>query len=407
MVEEGVEDVIVPAGPSESGSDSGAGPYNRSVAPFMLNRVILALCWLGFFVAGVLSISSLFGLSVPCGTSMGCETVANHPTSKLFGSIPVAYLGLAGYLILAIVATLRAQASGEQWRKLSLAGLVLSGLGAGYSFYLTYVSLSIIHARCNWCLTSALTMIVLFLLHGVLHHLGAPAEPAKPKLDFLIAGTGLLLALGLIGFQMQRMQKSIDWATDGVNFNLVTESDIIPEAAKVRGPENAKVTIIEFADINCPACRRAVPDLKDILNQHNGKIKMAFRHIPLHMLPGHETSIEAAMIAEYAATKGKFWEFMDLAFDSTNDQRIKSVNGLFTIAEEAGLDRNEIQKLVTKMDDALLDRVNRDMVLGTQSMAILSTPTFIVLAEGAPPKAVSINRLAGVLEQEPYASLLK
>jgi len=373
----------------------------------MLNRVILALCWLGFFVAGVLSISSLFGLSVPCGTSMGCETVANHPTSKLFGSIPVAYLGLAGYLILAIVATLRAQASGEQWRKLSLAGLVLSGLGAGYSFYLTYVSLSIIHARCNWCLTSALTMIVLFLLHGVLHHLGAPAEPAKPKLDFLIAGTGLLLALGLIGFQMQRMQKSIDWATDGVNFNLVTESDIIPEAAKVRGPENAKVTIIEFADINCPACRRAVPDLKDILNQHNGKIKMAFRHIPLHMLPGHETSIEAAMIAEYAATKGKFWEFMDLAFDSTNDQRIKSVNGLFTIAEEAGLDRNEIQKLVTKMDDALLDRVNRDMVLGTQSMAILSTPTFIVLAEGAPPKAVSINRLAGVLGQEPYASLLK
>ncbi len=299
-----VEDDIVPAAPVPSGFESAPATYNPSVAPLLLNRVILALCWLGFFVAGVLSISSLTGLTVPCGTSMGCEIVASHPSSKLFGMIPVSYLGLLGYVALVVVAVLRAQSSGEKWRKLSFVGLLMSGLGAGYSFYLTYVSLAVIHARCNWCLTSAGTMIALFLLHGWLYHISPPEAPAKPKLDFTITGVGLMVALGLIAFQMQGMQKAVDEAVRPVSFAMVSEDDIIPDKSKVRGPDNAKVTIVEFADINCPACRRSIPELKEITTKYNGKIRFAFRHIPLHMLPGHETSIEAAMIAEHAAMEG-------------------------------------------------------------------------------------------------------
>ncbi len=98
---------------------------------------------------------------------------------------------------------------------------------------------------------------------------------------------------------------------------------------------------------------------------------------------------------------------MDAAFDSSNDQRIKTVNGLLTIAEEAGLDSAALRKMIVNADDKLISRVNEDMVLGTQSMSIMSTPTFVVLAEGVQPKAFSINRLKQAMEEEPYKSLLK
>lgn len=402
-----MEEDIVPAGPGESRFKSASQTYNREVTPFLLNRVILAFCWLGFFVAGVLSISSLTGLTVPCGTSMGCEIVAAHPTSKLWGVVPVSYLGLFGYAALAVLALLRAQASGTKWNKLSMIGLVLSGIGAGYSIYLTYVSFAIIGARCMWCLSSAGTMILLFLLHGWMHQSATPSEPGSAKLDWLIGGTGLLVALGLIGVQMQGMKEAIDRGAANVSFSTVTEKDIIPDESKLKGPADAKVTIVEFADINCPACRRSAPMLKEIIAQHNGKLRVGYRHIPLHMLQGHETSIEAAMIAEYAATQGKFWDFVDAAFDASNDNRVKTVNGLLNIAGDIGLDREEARKKIVDMDDTLLDRVNADMVLGTQSMTIYSTPTFVVLADGLEPKAFSVQRLKEALEQEPYASLLK
>ena len=390
------------------GSEDDRRPYNRGVSPVLVNRIIIAISWFGFFVAGVLSIASLTGLSVPCGESRGCEIVANHPSSLFFGTqIPVSYLGLAAYFVLAILATMRELLGRDKWEQLSLASLVISGAGMGYSLYLMYVSMVQIRATCLWCLTSAVTMVVLFVLHGLMQSRRVPESSPKFTTAAILSGICLIGALGGVGSQVAKMQKSIDEFSSQASFDLVDDETIIPDPSRIKGADDAKVVIVEFADVNCPACRAAAPRLNEIYEKYRTKIQVGYRHIPLHMISGHETSIEAAMIAEYAADHDKFWEFMDKAFDPANGQRVKTVNGLLNLAEETGLDADELRKLLRTQDEALLERVNYDMVLGTQTMAMRSTPMFIVIAEGQPPKAVSINKLGELLEAEPYKTLLK
>lgn len=334
--------------------------------------------------------------------------MASHPSSMFFGTnIPVSYVGLAAYFALAILATLRELLGREKWEQLSLISLLISGLGMGYSLYLMFVSMVVIRATCVWCLTSAITMVVLFVFHGLLHSRRIPEMNPKFMPAAVLSGLCLLASLGAVGFQMDRMSASIDQAAQSVKFELVDEETIIPDPSRIKGADNAKVTIVEFADINCPGCREAAPILKQIFDKYRTKIQVGYRHIPLHMIQGHETSIEGAMIAEYAADKGKFWEFMDKVFDRTNDHRVKTVNGLLNLAEETGLDADELRKLIRTQNEDLLERVNYDMVLGTQSMAIRTTPTFVVIAEGQEPRAFSIMKLREALEEEPYKSLLK
>ncbi|MBT9283384.1 MAG: DsbA family protein [Hydrogenibacillus schlegelii] len=83
--------------------------------------------------------------------------------------------------------------------------------------------------------------------------------------------------------------------------------------AFVRGDPSAPVTIIEFSDFQCPFCNQAYLILKQLLQNYQGKIKLAYRHYPL---ASHEYAYLAALAAEAAGEQGKFWEMHDLLFES-------------------------------------------------------------------------------------------
>ena len=83
----------------------------------------------------------------------------------------------------------------------------------------------------------------------------------------------------------------------------------------VKGNPEAKVTIIEFSDFNCPACKGAVQVVERILNEYNGKVKLVFKNYPL---ASHEGSFVAAMAAECAHEQGRFWDY------HTNCSRIRA-----------------------------------------------------------------------------------
>ncbi|MFX8418136.1 hypothetical protein ABTL59_19875, partial [Acinetobacter baumannii] len=59
-----------------------------------------------------------------------------------------------------------------------------------------------------------------------------------------------------------------------------------------------------------------------------GKIRVVFRNFPLKDLPGHESSLIAARISEIAALKGKYWDYVDAAYDASNTNRIKDEDGV-------------------------------------------------------------------------------
>jgi uncharacterized membrane protein len=123
----------------------------------MLRVAALVVAALGIAVAGYLTYVHYAGLQPFCaGGSHGCERVQSSSYAKL-GGVPVAVLGLAGYAMIAAALV----APGERAR---LAAGALAVIGFGFSAYLTYLELSVIHAICQWCVTSAVLLTALAVL---------------------------------------------------------------------------------------------------------------------------------------------------------------------------------------------------------------------------------------------------
>lgn len=138
----------------------------------------LVVVLVGVGVASYLTYVHYAGLQPFCaGGGHGCERVQSSSYARL-GGIPVALLGLAGYL--AIAAALLAP--GERAR-LAAAALAVSGFG--FSAYLTYLELFVIDAICQWCVGSAVLMTLLLIVSAarafgyVGAEIAAAAQPAS------------------------------------------------------------------------------------------------------------------------------------------------------------------------------------------------------------------------------------
>lgn len=141
-----------------------------------------------------------------------------------------------------------------------------------------------------------------------------------------------------------------------------------------RGPTgnpNALVTVTEYGDLQCPACKSAYDLInKPLLAQYGDKIRFEFKHFPLQTI--HEHAMEAAQAAECAADQGKFWEFLDTDYEHQADL---SSGQLRTWAGDL------------KLDTALFDRcvssgikqktVQADYDEG-EAKGVNSTPTYYV-----------------------------
>ena len=113
-----------------------------------------AIAAIGLGVAIYLTVVHYTGGTTVCPLHGGCETVQHSVYSKLAG-VPVALLGLIGYVLILI--TLRLPTS-ETTR---LATVAVTIIGFGFSAYLTYRELFTIHAICPWCVSSAVMMTLL------------------------------------------------------------------------------------------------------------------------------------------------------------------------------------------------------------------------------------------------------
>src|SRR5215472_14400475 len=78
----------------------------------------------------------------------------------------------------------------------------------------------------------------------------------------------------------------------------------------VRGPADAPVTILEYGDYECPYCRAAFRDVRELVDEHPDDIRFVFRNFPISQL--HPHAEQAAEAAEAAAAQGRFWEMYEL-----------------------------------------------------------------------------------------------
>ena len=138
----------------------------------------------------------------------------------------------------------------------------------------------------------------------------------------------------------------------------------------VVGPPDARVTLVEYGDFECPLCGRAYPELKGVLIQLGMRVRFVFRHFPL--LEEHPHAQHAAEVAEAAAAQGKFWEMHDLLYQR---QDALEDDDLLSYAGRLGLDVPRVQRELTAHAHAA--RVERDIVSGARS-GVTGTPRFFI-----------------------------
>jgi protein-disulfide isomerase len=93
------------------------------------------------------------------------------------------------------------------------------------------------------------------------------------------------------------------------------QHEIPIEGRPVYGNERAPVTLIVFADFECPLCKAEAPELRAAVDSHRGQVKLVFKEFPLS---GHPFAEPAALAAEAAHLQGKFWEMHDKLFEHQN-----------------------------------------------------------------------------------------
>jgi len=138
----------------------------------------------------------------------------------------------------------------------------------------------------------------------------------------------------------------------------------------VLGIADARVTLVEYGDFECPFCGRAYPELKRVLRQLGAKVRFVFRHFPL--AEEHPNAQHAAEVAEAAGAQGKFWEMHDLLYQR---QAALADEDLVAYARELGLDAERVRReLAAHLHTA---RVRDDFASGTKS-GVTGTPRFFI-----------------------------
>jgi len=161
----------------------------------------------------------------------------------------------------------------------------------------------------------------------------------------------------------QLQQRGVEQARDeyfqrlraeaGVKIYLLPPAlEVSYDPARVRGNPSAKVTIVEFSDFQCPYCLQAYGMIKDLLKKYDGKVKLAYRDLPLQEV---QSKIHgAAEASRCAGEQGKFWEYHDLLFENQDEyseaafkQFAASLNlnsDQFAICLESGKFKPQIQE---------------------------------------------------------------
>lgn len=152
---------------------------------------------------------------------------------------------------------------------------------------------------------------------------------------------------------------------------VIDPSALIKEDSLKISTDSAKLTIVEFGDFQCPACKAAHPGLKQAMSEYPGQVNFVFRHYPL---PMHANAQPASKAVEAANRQGKVWEMYDKLFDAQDDWANESnpTEKFKQYAAELGMDA---EKLASDMNDsAISDKIYKDIADGNAS-GVNSTPT--------------------------------
>jgi protein-disulfide isomerase len=138
----------------------------------------------------------------------------------------------------------------------------------------------------------------------------------------------------------------------------------------IAGRFDARVTIVEYLDYECPYCARANDIVMNIMSRAGDRVRYVPRHFPLSQI--HPHALLAAQAAEAAGAQGRFWQMHRTLFEN---QDALELEALVVYADALGLDPGRFTDDVTQ--GAVLPRVRDDFRSGIQA-GVNGTPTFFI-----------------------------
>ena len=139
--------------------------------------------------------------------------------------------------------------------------------------------------------------------------------------------------------------------------------------APVKGPENARITVVEFSDFECPFCSAAVKQVDSIMAAYPKDVKLIYKQFPLTTHPHAQM---AAMASLAAKEQGKFWEMYDILFK--NFRHLSSDN-ILLYANQLGLDMNKFKTtMASNKYQAVIDKDLKD----GETAGVYGTPSFYI-----------------------------
>ncbi|WP_027351297.1 DsbA family protein [Halotalea alkalilenta] len=149
---------------------------------------------------------------------------------------------------------------------------------------------------------------------------------------------------------------------------------MVRDHSPVIGPATAAVTIVEFFDPACEACRAFYPYVKQILAAHPREARLVIRYTPFH----REASIVGVQVMEAARDQGRFEPVLEALLETQPvwaSHEAPATERAWEFAEAAGLDRQRARSYIAS---GAVDKVLEQDVADLQAVGVRGTPTFFV-----------------------------
>lgn len=322
---------------------------------------------------------------------MGCSPVARSEWARVLG-VPTAawalltYVGFAGLA----VAGLRRRAFPE-----GPGGLVLWAAMPCLCFgaFLVYVMTHQVGSICPSCLgLDAVHVLLLGAGAWAIRGRGGPIAALRGDLEVLwknrqvgVAVVGGPLLAGLLVLVTYPRAGGSHGAEPSRRGELVLpdagfyEAPIDTEGVPCIGPEAAPVVILEFSDYQCPFCRQAHAEVRQVVRAFPREVRFCHFHHPLDMAcnpqitrPFHPAACLAAAAAICAMEQNEFWEMNDLLF---RNARAIDQDMVHRLARGLELDEDRFSSCLR--DESTLDRIEHELEI-SRDVPVDGTPTFLV-----------------------------
>lgn len=269
-----------------------------------------------------------------CDEGGACGVVKQHAIARPFG-VPLPTFAVSGFLAIALFALVR----GRRARLVQAALATAGGLFAAFLFFLQWR----MRTLCPYC--AVVDGSALVLMGVSVARLARGWDPPEGRRIAIVGAAAAVCAIAAplgVGLVKEPLPPPAD---DGGVPAVIAE--------EIARTPKGKVTIVDFADFECPWCRLSHAELAPLLEQHGSRIRLVRRHVPMRMHPHARDAARAAVCAE---AMGKGEEVADALFAA--DPEALTAEGCARVAAAHGLEEAKVRACMD--DPATEERIKAD-----------------------------------------------